>query len=261
AAALDDRPTVVSVMLANNEVGTVQPLAAVAALVAERAPRAVFHTDAVQAAAWLDVAAGAAGAALVAVSAHKFGGPKGVGALVVREGVTVEPVIHGGGQERDRRSGTYNVAGIVGMAAAMQETVSRRAETVARVRILRDRVADGLLTAIPDATETGDRANKIAGNCHLACAGVEPEPLPAPPGWAGAPPRSPPPCCGKPATPSSASPCGSGRVTSREPAVRWPRSTTPAASLSSWASTTGCSVSPRTSRPRSSSRTPQRMRP
>src|SRR5947209_8163191 len=154
AELLDDTVSVVSVMLANNEVGTVQPLADVVELVRDRAPNAVVHTDAVQAFPWLDVAALAAGAALVAVSAHKFGGPKGVGALVVREGVTVEPVIHGGGQERDRRSGTYNVAGIVGMAAAMQGTVSRRAETVARVRILRDRLADGLLTAIPDATET-----------------------------------------------------------------------------------------------------------
>src|SRR5439155_14580092 len=99
AAALDDRTTVVSVMLANNEVGTVEPLAAVTALVAERAPRAVFHTDAVQAAAWLDVAAGAAGAALIAVSAHKFGGPKGVLALVVWQGARLVPVIHVGGWE------------------------------------------------------------------------------------------------------------------------------------------------------------------
>ena len=124
AAALDERTTVVSVMLANNEVGTVQPLAAVAGLLAERAPRAVLHTDAVQAAAWLDVATSAAGAALIAISAHKFGGPKGVGALVVRPGARLVPVIDGGGQERDLRSGTHNVAGIVGMAAALTATVS-----------------------------------------------------------------------------------------------------------------------------------------
>src|SRR2546423_4000186 len=141
AAALDDRTTVVSVMLANNEVGTVQPLAAVAAVMAERAPRAVLHTDAVQAAAWLDVAASAAGAALVAVSAHKFGGPKGVGALVVRPGARLVPVIDGGGQERDLRSGTHNVAGIVGMAAALTATVARRAEEAPRVAALRDRLA------------------------------------------------------------------------------------------------------------------------
>jgi cysteine desulfurase len=177
AALVDPSVTVVSVMLANNEVGTVQPLPEVVDAVRAAAPDAVVHTDAVQAFPWLDVASLAAGTDLIAVSAHKFGGPKGVGALAVREGVTIEPIIHGGGQERDRRSGTYNVAGIVGMAAAMQATVARRAETVARVRVLRDRLADGLLTAIPDAAETGDRAKKVAGNCHLSFAGVESEAL------------------------------------------------------------------------------------
>jgi cysteine desulfurase len=177
AAAVDERTTVVSVMLANNEVGTVQPLAEVAALVAARAPRAVLHTDAVQAFPWLDVAVLAAGAHLVAVSAHKFGGPKGVGALAVRSGVAVAPIIHGGGQERDRRSGTHNVAGIVAMAAAMEATSTRRAETVEHVGDLRDRLADGLVSAVPGAVETGDRATKIAGNCHIRFDGVESEAL------------------------------------------------------------------------------------
>ncbi|MBV8984100.1 MAG: cysteine desulfurase [Acidimicrobiia bacterium] len=174
---LDPSVTVVSVMLANNEVGAIQPLAEVSDAVRAAAPDAVLHTDAVQAFSWLDVARLGAAADLVAVSAHKFGGPKGVGALVVREGVDVEPIIHGGGQERDRRSGTYNVAGIVGMAAAMQSTVAGRAATVERVAALRDRLADGLLAAIPDGSETGDRANKIAGNCHLCFEGVESESL------------------------------------------------------------------------------------
>jgi cysteine desulfurase len=174
---LDPSVAVVSVMLANNEVGTIQPLADVAALVRAGAPNAALHTDAVQAFPWVDVALVAAGADLVAVSAHKFAGPKGVGALVVREGISVEPIIHGGGQERDRRSGTYNVAGIVGMAAAMQGTVSERQRTVERVTRLRDRLADGLLAAVPDTTETGTRADKVAGNCHLAFAGVESEAL------------------------------------------------------------------------------------
>ena len=177
AERLDPDVSVVSVMLANNEVGTVQPLAEVAAVVRERAPGAVLHSDAVQAFPWLDVANLAAPADLVAVSAHKFGGPKGVGALVVREGVKVAPLLRGGGQERDRRSGTHNVAGIVGMAAAMAATVSGRAATVARVAPMRDRLADGLLAAVPDSTETGDRAAKVAGNCHLSFAGVESEAL------------------------------------------------------------------------------------
>jgi cysteine desulfurase len=114
---------------------------------------------------------------LVAVSAHKFGGPKGVGALVVRQPVKVAPILHGGGQERDRRSGTHNVAGIVAMAAAMQATVAERAGVVARVGALRDRLADGLLTAVPDSHETGPRDIKVAGNCHVSFGGVESEAL------------------------------------------------------------------------------------
>ena len=177
AALLDESVSVVSVMLANNEVGTVEPLGAVADLVRARAPHAVLHTDAVQAFPWLDVSALAAPADLVAVSAHKFGGPKGVGALVVRRGVNLRPILHGGGQERDRRSGTHNVAGIVAMAVAMRSTVDGRGATVARVARLRDRLADGLLASVPGCVETGDRSVKIAGNCHLSFEGVESESL------------------------------------------------------------------------------------
>ena len=179
AAALDERTTVVSVMLANNEVGTVEPLAEVAAVMAERAPRAVLHTDAVQAAAWLDVATAGAPAALIAVSAHKFGGPKGVGALVVRHGAKVVPVIDGGGQERDLRSGTHNVAGIVGLAAALTATVARRAEEAPRVAALRDRLAAGIAGGLAEGAVrvNGDPARKLVNNCHLAFPGVEAEAL------------------------------------------------------------------------------------
>jgi cysteine desulfurase len=157
----------VSVMLANNETGIVHPLPDVRLL----------HTDAVAAFPWIDVARVVAPAHLVSVSAHKFGGPKGVGALVVRRGVRIAPILHGGGQEQERRSGTHNVAGIVGMAAAMQATVSEREATVARVAKLRDRLADGLLAAVPGAQETGDRAAKVAGNCHIRFPEVESEAL------------------------------------------------------------------------------------
>ncbi|HLY82859.1 MAG TPA: cysteine desulfurase family protein [Acidimicrobiales bacterium] len=177
AAVLDADVSVVSVMLVNNEVGTIQPLADVARLVRRHARRAVLHTDAVQAFSWLDVPSRAAAADLIAVSAHKFGGPQGVGALAVRGDLPLAPVIHGGGQERDRRSGTHNVAGIVGMAAAMQAAVAGREETAARVRLLRDRLADELLATVPGTTETGDRASKIPGNCHLCFDGVESESL------------------------------------------------------------------------------------
>ena len=177
ATALDERTVVVSVMLVNNEVGTVQPLADVAALVREHAPRAVLHTDAVQAVPWLDVAAAAAPAELVAVSAHKFGGPKGVGALVVRGGATVEPLIEGGGQERGLRSGTSNVAGAVAMAAALRVTTAERASDVARVGALRDRLLEGLCARVPNLFVNGDPARKVAGNCHVGFPGVEAEAL------------------------------------------------------------------------------------
>jgi cysteine desulfurase len=174
---LGEQVSVVSVMLANNEVGTIQPLGEVASLVRRRAPGALVHTDAVQAFPWLDVGTVSASADLVSVSAHKFGGPKGVGALVVRGDVRLRPILHGGGQERDRRSGTHNVAGIVGMAAAARATATDRAATVSRVGALRDRLADGLLAAGLSAAETGRREAKIAGNCHLRFPGTESEAL------------------------------------------------------------------------------------
>jgi cysteine desulfurase len=177
AGALDEHTTVVSVMLANNEVGTIEPLAEVAAVVAERAPRAVLHTDAVQAAAWMDLATEAAPAALVAVSAHKFGGPKGVGALVVRRGTHLQPVMDGGGQERDLRSGTHNVAGIVGMATALAVAAERRAEEVPRVAALRDRLAGGLTAALPGTVVNGAAGRKLINNCHVTFPGVESEAL------------------------------------------------------------------------------------
>jgi cysteine desulfurase len=177
AAALDGDVTVVSVMLANNEVGTMQPLADVAAVVRERAPRAALHTDAVQGAAWLDVTAHARAADLVAISGHKLGGPQGVGALVVREGTALEPLLRGGGQERERRSGTHNVAGIAGLAAALQAGAAEREAHVARVGELRDRLADGLCAAIDGCTESGVRATKVAGTCSLLFDGIEAEAL------------------------------------------------------------------------------------
>ncbi len=175
AAALDPSVAVVSVMLVNNEVGTIQPLAEVAALVSERAPRAVLHTDAVQAAPWLDVATAAADASLVSVSAHKLGGPKGSGVLVVRDGVALQPVLEGGGQERGRRAGTVDVAGAVATAAALRETVEERDATVARVAGLRDRLLEGLRDRVDDVVETGDPARKVAGSCHVAFRGVDAE--------------------------------------------------------------------------------------
>jgi cysteine desulfurase len=178
AALLDDEVALVSVMTANNEVGTIQPLAEVAELVRARAPRAVLHSDAVAAFPWVDVAVVAADADLVSVSAHKFGGPQGVGALAVKAGVALRARAVGGGQERDRRSGTQNVAGIMAMAAAAEATAAQREATVESVGKLRDGFVDGLLVALDGVVETvPERRDKVAGSAHLCFEGVDSEAL------------------------------------------------------------------------------------
>lgn len=172
---------VVSVMLVNNELGTITDLAAVAEVVADHAPSATLHTDAVQAAPWLDLRRHAAAAGLVSLSAHKFGGPKGVGVLVVRDGVAIRPLLRGGGQERGRRSGTTNVAGVVGLAAALAATAAGREATARRVAVLRDRLADGLRAAVPGLRETTvpgrDRSHLVPGTCHVLIDGADSESL------------------------------------------------------------------------------------
>lgn len=152
-----------SVMLVNNEVGTVQELPAV---------RGLLHTDAVQALPWLDVAAAAARAQLISVSAHKVGGPQGVGALVVREGVRLTPLVRGGGQERERRSGTHNVAGIVGFAAAARACTAARPDVAA----LRERLAEGLC-ALPGVRTTVPLEGTVPGILSLVIEDVESESL------------------------------------------------------------------------------------
>ena len=176
AAALDEGVRLVSVMAANNEVGTIQPLAEVAEVVRDRAPQAVLHTDAVQGFPWIDVARAAAEFDLITVTGHKCGGPQGAGVLVARPGVDLRPMFLGGGQERERRPGTHNVAGIVGLAAAMTATVAQRDHTVSRVRALRDRLADGLVAGA-GATETVPRDRKVAGSCHVSLPGAESDAL------------------------------------------------------------------------------------
>ena len=177
ADGIDAGTALVSVMLANNEVGTIEDLDAVATVLRERAPDAVLHTDAVQAVAWLDVAARAAPAQLVSIAAHKFGGPQGTGALVVREGVRLSPLLRGGGQERERRSGTLNVAGIVGMAAALTAAVADRDAAVDAVRRRRDRLVAGVGDALGGVVESAAGIERLPNIAHLRLAGVDSEAL------------------------------------------------------------------------------------
>ena len=177
AEALDDSTGVVSVMAVNNEVGTITDLASVSALVRERAPQAVLHTDAVQAACWLDLRTIAPLVDCMSFSAHKFGGPKGVGVLTIRDGVTIDPLLIGGGQERERRSGTHNVAGIVAMTAALAATVAERPAENQRLAGLRNHLVDGLVQGLTDVVETVPRDRKVAGSAHVCLAGIESESL------------------------------------------------------------------------------------
>ena len=187
AAKLHPGVALVSIMLANNETGVVQPLPTAISLVREQAREALVHSDVVAAHAWPAWLEDAAGADLLSLAAHKLGGPKGVGVLVVRGGVALAPVLHGGPQERERRPGTHDVAGIVGTAAALEAAACHGHEEHRRVTMLRRRLADGLAT-VPGATVTGHGAGTypgggseppavVPGTCHVRFAGVDQEEL------------------------------------------------------------------------------------
>jgi cysteine desulfurase len=158
-AALRPETAVASVMYANNEVGTVQPIAELAALARGRG--IPFHTDAVQAAGWLPLDTKALGVDAMSISGHKLGAPKGSGVLFVRGRTKLEPLIHGGGQERGRRSGTENVAGAVGLATALALAQSRQEDERRRVAALRDTFIHAVLTAVPGAVLTGHPAERL----------------------------------------------------------------------------------------------------
>ncbi len=179
AFALDTTPdvSVVSVMTVNNEVGTINDVAAVAQVVRRHASSAVLHTDAVQAPCWVDLRTVTPHVQYLSLSAHKFGGPKGVGVLVVRDGASFQPAIIGGGQERERRSGTHNVAGIVAMAEALRLTDAERPAELVRLASLRDRLVDRLVAELPGVHETVPREHKVAGSAHLCIEGIENEAL------------------------------------------------------------------------------------
>jgi len=167
--------TVVSVMAVNNETGAINDIEHISHAVKGRAENAVFHTDAVQAACWLDLRTIWPHVDVLTLSAHKFGGPKGMGVMVVREGVHLEPLILGGGQERDRRSGTHNVAGIVGTAAALAVTDEHRDVEVQRLGALRDELVAGLTSRISCAVPTLQVGVGVAGVAHVCLDGLESE--------------------------------------------------------------------------------------
>lgn len=170
-------PVVASVMAANNETGVKQPVAETAAAVREADPRAVVHTDAVQGFVSQSMNVGELGVDMLTLSAHKFGGPQGTGILYVRDGVPLEPLLHGGGQELGRRSGTHNVAGAAGMAAAMQAAEDERDDFRARASRERDGFERVLTSLLPEAAVTGAGAPRTVQISHVRIPGVRNETL------------------------------------------------------------------------------------
>jgi cysteine desulfurase len=174
--AINERTILVSVMQANNEVGTIEPIAEIARVVGERArdlrKRIPIHTDAVQAAGALPINVDALGVDLLSLSGHKFGGPKGSGVLFLRRGTPFAPQLSGGGQERQRRAGTENVAGIVGIGAALTLAEESREGNAAWTLKLRDHLIEAISVAIPDGRLNGHRTRRLPNNVNVSFRGV-----------------------------------------------------------------------------------------
>jgi cysteine desulfurase len=174
AAELDrtgEDTALITAIWANNEVGTLQPVAELAALAAAR--HVPLHTDAIQAVGQVPVDFGASGAAALTVSGHKIGGPVGVGALLLGRNTACVPLLHGGGQERDVRSGTLDVPGVVAFATAVEASVKSQAEHAARLAALRDDLIARVRAAVPDAVLNGDPVDRLPGNAHFSFPGCE----------------------------------------------------------------------------------------
>lgn len=177
ARALRPGTVLASVMLANNEVGTVQLIEEISGVIKEFTTKAghrvALHTDAVQAPAWLPIDVERLGVDALSLSSHKFGGPKGSGILYLRRATPFRPLLHGGGQEMQKRAGTENVAGIVGTAVALGEANTGIAERSVRVRALRDRLRDGILSLVPDSQVNGCQENCVPNNLNISFGGIE----------------------------------------------------------------------------------------
>jgi cysteine desulfurase len=174
-SAMTDDTALVSVMHANNEIGTVQPIHELAAIARER--RALFHTDAVQSAGKIPIDVKALGVDLLSISAHKFYGPKGVGALWIRRGVRLQTPLTGGKQERSRRAGTENVAGIAGMGIAAREAIAKMDADAVRLATLRDRLEDGILRGVSGTALNGVRSPRVPNTTNISFDRTEAESL------------------------------------------------------------------------------------
>ncbi len=173
--AVTDETALVSIMHANNEIGTIQPIAGLADIAHARG--ALFHTDAVQSAGKIPVDVRALGVDILSVSAHKFYGPKGIGALWVRRGVRLSPFLNGGKQERNRRAGTENVPGAIGMGAAARLAAQKLDAEAVRLSALRDRLESGVLASVPNTEVNGDRAARVPNTTNISFDRIEAESL------------------------------------------------------------------------------------
>lgn len=173
--AIGNDTVLVSIMTANNEIGTVEPVSEIGEICREKG--VLFHTDAVQAIGMMNIHAAEINADLISLSAHKFHGPKGTGALYIRKGTKLESLIHGGAQERGLRAGTENVPGIVGMGKAITVAAKEREENQQRIRELRDQMIRIVLERIPGSQLNGHPEKRLANNCHFSFAGIESEAL------------------------------------------------------------------------------------
>ena len=174
-AAITDQTILISIMAANNEIGTLQPIKEIAGIA--KAHKVYFHTDAVQAMGAIPVNVQDIGCDMLSLSAHKFHGPKGVGVLYIRQGTRIDNFMHGGAQERGKRATTENVPGIVGLAEALTLATENLEEKSARIAGLRDQLIDGLTSAIPYTRLNGHRTNRLPNNCNISIRFVEGEAL------------------------------------------------------------------------------------
>ena len=175
--AVDANTAVLSVMYLNNETGVIQDLSRIVSAVREREPDVLIHTDAVQAFSSEEIDVDALGVDLVTVTGHKFGGPKGAGILYVQEGTALEPVLHGGGQELGRRSGTHDVAGAVGLATAMEAAVADRARFRSQVGQIRDDFEKRILAGVPDSVINTPESMRSSHHLNVRFPGVRNETL------------------------------------------------------------------------------------